>query len=264
MEIYDPLLKLAAEVLDDLERVRISNENRLRQLTRGFDEVDADGKNRGFGLTTDHPDVRRLTELVDALVKAEGDAEFNLKKLMQRHPLGPWMEGAKGVGWKQGPRLLAAIGDPFWNDLYDRPRLVSELWSFSGYGDAAKQVRTKGVKSNWSPDAKMRAFLISESASKRLVKPCYSEKGEKGEYLRGVHVEDCTCSPYRLVYDQTRAKYADAKHDAECKRCGPKGKPAQPGTPLGANHIKARAFRAMSKALLRDLWLEAKRLHEAS
>ena len=53
--LADPSLMLAADVVDDLERVRIANENRLRQLTRA--EVDSDGEERGFGLSADHPDV---------------------------------------------------------------------------------------------------------------------------------------------------------------------------------------------------------------
>lgn len=129
--LADPLLMLAADVLDDLERVRIANENRLRQLTRSTE--DADGEERGFGLTLDHPDVARLAALVDQLAAAEHAAELNLKRHMRAHQLGPWVEKAKGVGEKQAARLLATIGDPYWNDLHGRPRTVSELWAYSGY-----------------------------------------------------------------------------------------------------------------------------------
>jgi hypothetical protein len=222
-------------VLDDLERVRIANENRLRQLTRT--ETDSDGEERGFGLDESHPDVARLAALVAELVKAEHSAELNLKRMMRAHPLGPWVAGIKGVGDKQAARLLAAIGDPYWNELHDRPRLVSELWSFAGYGDAARQVRRRGVKSNWSADAKMRAFLIATS--------CVKSTG-----------------PYRAVYDEARERYAGAVHDRDCVRCGPSGHPALAGSPISAGHQHARALRAVAKAVLRDLWREAKRLHE--
>ena len=235
--LADPLLALAADVLDDLERVRIANENRLRQLTR--DETDADGEERGFGLTVDHPDVKRLAALVDSLVKAEHDAELNLKRQLRKHPLGPWVKAQRGVGEKQAARLLAAVGDPYWNDLHDRPRLVSELWSYSGYGDAARQVRRRGEKANWSATAKMRAHLVAVSIVK-------------------------AGGPFREVYDAARAKYDGAIHLGECKRCGPSGKPALPGSPLSAGHQHARALRAVCKELLRGLWVEAKRLHESS
>jgi hypothetical protein len=69
-------------------------------------------------------------------------------------------------------------------------------------------------------------------------------------------------SPYRETYDKTRVKYAEAVHEAPCTRCGPKGHPAAIGTPLSAGHQHARAMRAMSKEILRDLWREARRLHE--
>ena len=70
--------------------------------------------------------------------------------------------------------------------------------------------------------------------------------------------------PYRAIYDEGRAKYADAVHTTECKRCGPKGKPALEGSPLSAAHQHARAIRLIAKAILRDLWTESKRIHETT
>lgn len=268
--LADPLLALAADVLDDLERVRIANENRLRQFSR--DEADSDGEERGFGLTLDHPDVKRLAALVDALAKAEHDAELNLKRQLRAHPLGPWVKQARGVGEKQAARLLAAIGDPYWNDLHDRPRTVSELWAYCGYHvlpagrsltDAQSLVasgaqaggnpdqmtcgvhrepvgvaaaRARGQKANWSADAKMRAHLVAVSIVK-------------------------AGGPYRDVYDTARAKYADSVHHVECRHCGPAGKPAQPGSPISAGHQHARALRIVAKEVLKGLWREARRLH---
>lgn len=269
--LADPLLALAADVLDDLERVRIANENRLRQLTR--DEVDVDGLERGFGLTLEHPDVKRLAALVEALAKAEHDAELNLRRQLRQHPLGPWVKQARGVGEKQAARLLASIGDPYWNDLHERPRTVSELWAYAGYhvlrtgqgvsavhatragsapaggdpdhcffGNQKEDVgvaatRARGQKANWSATAKMRTYLVATSIVK-------------------------AGGPYRAVYDDGRAKYAAATHQSECKRCGPAGKPAQPGTVLSDGHKHARALRLVAKAVLKDLWREARRLHE--
>lgn len=254
--LADPLLALAADVLDDLERVRIANENRLRQLTR--DVTDSDGLERGFGLTLDHPDVKRLAALVEALAKSEHDAELNLKRQLRAHPLGPWVKQARGVGEKQAARLLAAIGDPFWNDLYARPRTVSELWAYAGYhvirpetGGGPDQpisdthlalggvaaTRARGQRANWSATAKMRAYLVATSIVKA-----------GGEY--------------REVYDEGRAKYADAVHEVACRRCGPSGRPALPGSALSDGHKHARALRLVSKAVLKDLWREAKCLHE--
>lgn len=264
-----PLLALSADVLDDLEKVRIANQNRLRQLTR--DETDKDGEERGFGLTLDHPDVARLSGLVDALVKAEHDATLNLQRMVRKHPLGPWIKATRGIGEKQGARLLAAIGDPYWNDLHNRPRMVSELWAYTGYhvlpagqwwldphlfpasgngGDpdqlshgnhsvivGVAATPKRGQRANWSATAKMRAHLIAESIVK-------------------------AGGPYREVYDQGREKYADAVHKVDCKRCGPSGKPAPIGSPLSAGHQHARALRLVAKEVLKGLWCEAKRLHE--
>jgi hypothetical protein len=266
-----PLLALLADVLDDLERTRIANENRLRQLTR--DEVDSDGEERGFGLTLDQPQVAALADVVTALGKLEHQSTLNLQRAVRKHPLGPWVKATVGVGEKQGARLLAAIGDPYWNTLYDRPRLVSELWAYCGLhvlpaaqskratqelpGGGGEQgdpghsgtashtgaagvapTRARGQRANWSTVAKTRAYLVAESCIKQAR------------------------SPYRAVYDDGRKKYEDALHPAPCKRCGPSGKPAEQGTPLSAGHQHARAMRLVMKEILKDLWRESRRIHE--
>lgn len=250
----DPMLALLADVLDDLEKTRMANKNRLRQLTR--DEVDSDGIERGFGLTMDNPQAAAIASLVAGIAAMEHQAVLTLQRGLRQHPLGPWVKATQGIGEKQGARLLAAIGDPYWNTLHDRPRTVSELWAFCGYhvlrgsdtgqdSDGAQSrtagvapSRTKGQRSNWSSNAKMRAFLIAES--------CMKNRN----------------SPYRATYDATRVKYADAVHGVECRRCGPKGKPALVGSPLSDGHKNARALRAVAKDVLRDLWRESKRLHD--
>jgi hypothetical protein len=219
----------------------------------------------------------------------ECSAIRNLEKALVKHPLGPWVKTAVGVGEKQGARLIAAIGDPYWNTLHDRPRLVSELWAYCGLhvhpaahvlhephekvGGGGKQgdpghdphdthsrvagvapTRARGQRANWSTVAKTRAYLIAESCTKQRCAACKD--------LDGKHTDDCTCSPYRIVYDDGRTKYADAVHPAPCKRCGPAGKPAEAGSPLSAGHQHARAMRLVMKEILKDLWHESRRIHE--
>lgn len=236
--LLDPLLALAADTVDDLEKTRIAAENRLRQLTR--DEPDSDGEMRGFALT--ETEAAPYAAIVDELVKVEHAAVLELQRRMRKHPLGPWVKSQVGLGEKQAARLLAAIGDPYWNTLHDRPRTVSELWAFCGYDpvDGVAKRRTRGQRSNWSADAKMRAYLIAESCVKQ------------------------TRSPYRTVYDAGRAKYANAMHAAPCVRCGPAGKPAAEGSPLSLGHQHARALRLVAKEVLKELWREARALHEAN
>jgi hypothetical protein len=260
--LADPLLAFYASVLDDLETVRIGNGNRLRMMTR--DETDSDGGMRGMGLPADAPEVRAFAVSVEGLQAMEHQAELNLKRAMRKHPLGPWVASMKGVGEKTAARLLASIRDPYWNDLHERPRKVSELWSYCGYGDARAQVRRRGQQSKWSAEAKMRAYLIAEACSKQLVKPCHTITGDKGEYLTGVHLEGCSCGTYRVLYDESRTKYRDTVHPWECRRCGPEGHPAQPGSPRSAAHQHAMSLRKVSKEVLKDLWREAKRLHEGA
>lgn len=261
-------LAFTADILDDIERVRIANENRLRQLTRSVE--DKDGETRGFGLDENHPDVLRLAGMVDMLKKVEVEATKNLEKKMKAHPLGKWIASAKGVGLKQAARLLAATGDPYINSLRQAPRTVSALWAYCGLhvvpadqstsdartgsvgGDSMSGSNTqdlndtqtnigvaarrrKGQQANWSTNAKMRAYLIAESCVKSLRRPCSVVDG---------HVEACQCSKYRVVYDKRRAHT----------------KVTRPDWTDGHSHNDA--LRVASKEVLKDLWIASRDLHK--
>ena len=236
--LVDPFLALAADVLDDTEKTRIANQNRLRQLTRSVE--DSDGEERGFGLDLSHPDVARLSALVDALVQIEHQAGLNLKRLLRQHPLGPWVLAQRGVGEKQAARLLAVIGDPYLGPD-DQPRTVSQLWAYCGHGDPARR-KFKGMTQAdlftlGNPVAKSRLWLIS----------CAVLKAQ---------------GPLTEVYYERKAATVDREHARDCVRCGPSGHPALVGSPWSDAHRHADALRVTGKHILRDLWLEARRIHQ--
>lgn len=234
MLLFDPVLALAADVVDDLERTRMANENRLRQLTRT--EPDDDGELRGFGLDELHPDVARLRSIVDSLNEMEHQATLNLQRIMRHHALGPWVKEQRGVGEKQAARLLGAIGDPYWNTLHERPRTVSELWAYCGLDVRAGHAprRKKGVRSNWSSDARVRVRMIAES--------CLKAGG-----------------PYADVYRARKEHTADRLHESLCPQCVGS---SQPGEPWRDGHRHSDALRVLGKTVLKDLWIESRRLHE--
>lgn len=223
-----PLLTIYADLVDDLEKSRIATENRIRAL-------------RDVKGLAGSPEEERLDAIAMVLAESERKATNELKRAVKAHPLGKWISSQIGVGEKQAGRLLGALGDPatrFDSETGELvERTVSQLWSYCGYGDARRQVRRRGERANWNATLKMRAYLIAES--------CMKQKA----------------SPYRAVYDEGRAKYADSVHASECKRCGPSGKPAQEGSPLSDGHKHARALRLVAKTFLRDLWEEARRVH---
>lgn len=276
--LRDPVLGVLADVVDDLETVRIANANRVRQLTRMA--TDSDGEERGFGLTEDHPEVAKLILTVKALSAAEHDAILNMQRALRKHPMIAFQKRHKGIGEKQLARLLAVIGDPYWHDLHQRHRTVSELWAYCGFhvlktsgsshrtNDAQYQSaaagsqphagshlthatqmtpapgvapkRQRGQRSNWSEDARKRVWVIASAMPK----------------FPGGH--------YEAVYRSAREKYADSTHGVECTRCGPKGKPAPVGSPLSDGHKHARAIRITAKEILKDLWIEARDLYASS
>lgn len=240
---YAVLNALTAQV-DDLEGLRIAVGNRRRILVLPRDQADADGLHRGLGLTDDDTLVLGPINAVnDGIGALEDQAVKGIEKYMRKSPWRGWLDSpeSKGVGAKQLARLLGATGDPYWHAAEDRPRLVSELWSYCGYAvvDGRAPARRKGVQANWSDDARKRAWLIAGSCVKS-----------------GGH--------YREVYDAAKLHYADAVHGSECVRCGPSGKPALPGSAISDGHRHARALRAIAKELLKDLWIESRRQHGAA
>lgn len=235
--LADPFLALAADVLDDAERNRIANQNRLRQLTRTA--TDSDDEQRGFGLDESHPDVARLAAIVEMLAQVEHQSSLNLQRMLRHHPLGPWVKAQKGIGDKQAARLLGVIGDPC--QFPDgSPRSVSQLWSYCGHGDPARK-RRKGMTQAeafalGNPVAKSRCWLIAAA--------CLKAQGH-----------------YADVYYDRKEQTVAREHASTCVRCGPSGSPALAGSPWSLGHRHADALRVTGKEILRDLWLEARRIH---
>lgn len=236
-----PEIQLLADVLDDMESVRIANENRLRTFTAPLEES-------GLGLDPDEPEAQRLAGIVAAIKAIEADATKVLEKAVKTHPLGPWIKATPGVGFKQAARLIAAIGDPYVNEATGQPRTVGQLWAYAGHGDPTRK-RAKGMSQEdmfrlGSPDAKMRVHLICESIWKAGTRD-------------GAPTNDLAA-----VGHARKAATVGRLHSVECRRCGPSGKPAQVGSPWSDAHRHADALRVLGKELLKRMWLEARRLHE--
>lgn len=279
--LADPLLSVLADQVTRIEDLRKALSNQLGVLVRPTDVLDEDGVSRGHGMSTLSPEIADIDALIHGggtvrkkieidgtprvlnlptagVTDIEAAAIKALQKRMRTHPL--WRTygataKASGIGEKQLARLLGAISDPFWNggvddtgEFLNRPRTISELWSYCGMSviDGAAPKRKAKELDKWSPAARMRIYLISAQC-----------------IITGKATDDRPASHYRHIYDQGRVKYANATHPAPCVRCGPSKKPALPGSPLSDAHKHARAIRLISKEILRDLWLAACDLHEA-
>lgn len=218
--LSDPTLNTLAAQFSDIEQMRIATANRLRILT--LDEADEDGVMRGWSLPDNHPSVIALRYQFEAFEIQEKTMEKALAKQLKTHPLHPWIKSQIGLGDKQMARLLGVIRDPYWNELHQRPRTVSELWAYSGLhvidGQGAK--RRKGQQSNWSAEAKSRIYLIAVSCIKQ------------------------SKSPYRAVYDDRRAHTAITHPD------------------WTDGHSHNDALRIMGKEILKQLWIQSRAIHE--
>lgn len=226
--LRDRTLTTLADAVDDLEGVRKATANRIRILTAPA-EPDTDGVIRGHGLIFD-ASIDSLRQTAATVADEEKRAVRALEKAMKVHPLGAHVLATPGVGLKGAARLLSAVGDPYWNDLHDRPRRVSELWAYSGLhvidGEGAR--RRKGVKSNWSTLAGTRVHVIAEAAMKGT-------------------------GPYRGLYDAEVSRWTDLSEHPEglagnwCQR-------AEDGLVIRHAQRHMRGLRVIKKAILKDLW----------
>lgn len=224
-----PLVFLA-DIIDDMEQTRIRNSNRLFALKSDPNKFGA----------IDPRSLAALTGAVDQSAASEKMLVKELEMAMAAHPLGPFVKSQLGLGLKTVARFIGGVGDIYWHPKHDRPRRLGELWALCGLHvvNGVAPSRTKGMQSNWNDNLRKRAFIMATGCVKQLK------------------------SPYRAVYDDAREKHANAVHAQPCRRCGPSGKPAEAGSELSDGHKHARAMRAVMKAIIKDLWLESKRVAE--
>lgn len=251
------VMKFTSDALDDIEKIRIMQENRLRTMT---DEI----KNLN---SVDHPSMNVARMTTQQLIGMESDLIKELNRQLKQSPFADFVKSRVGVGEKQLARLITEIHDPFWRneDIFNTsdetlttrdsrtiapgevsfpagPRSVTQLWSYCGLAntETGEPVRrTRGVRSNWNQDAKTRAWLIVDSCFKQLSPACRatSETSIKS------HTESCACSPYRVIIDNRRAETALSHPEWS------------PG------HALADAKRIAMRELLKDLWRFSRDIH---
>jgi len=224
---YDTL-RVYAEGLDDLIRVRVGMENRIKAANRA--KIDMASETFGIGLKS----VCVAEEIIyKGLVKA-----FRLAA----PDINQWVKGTMGLGEPTVARLLGTLGDP----LVARPmrmegtgsdrkavpdgepyeRTIGQLWQYCGYGDASLKLYAGMSQGELMAMGRKKAKPILHEIQKNAL----MSAGKKGY------------CPYRLVYEDSKERYAET----------------HPEWTLG--HIDNAARRIVKKEILRDLWLVCKGL----
>jgi len=242
-------LRMYAEIYADALEFRKSTLNKIRS-----------------GTVID--DAARMTDVSGIFAEVEHQMSMSMKREL-RKTVGPsvkaWQKSGSGIGEHLFARLIGIVGDPYtatphhWHGSGEnrvlvaeppRVRTVSQLWSYCGHGDPERRV-CKGITVEelaalGNPRAKMLVHLLAEACVKAGVRVVEDTDERK------------SISRYGQVYLDARELYAGRTHAMECKRCGPSGKPALPGSALSKGHQNAAALRKVGKEILRDLWIAAR------
>jgi hypothetical protein len=145
-------LRDLGRLLDDQERVRIMNSNRIAAAEREY------------GSARPH-----LIVIQEEIHKVEGIIIRQLESAWKQHPLAPWAKTIPGAGPKLMSRLISEVGDPA-----DRAN-PAKLWAYCGHGDPARR-RVKGMSQEdalklGNPWAKKRVWLLSNQFMKTRQSP---------------------------------------------------------------------------------------------
>lgn len=156
-------LRDLSRLLDDLERVRIMNSNRIGAYEREF------------GTAPPY-----YTDIQEQIRSIEHQTVLELQREWRRHPLAPWAKTIPGAGEKLMARLIACTGDPA-----ERPN-VAKFWQYCGHGNPHLK-RRKGMTQDeafalGNPEAKKRAYLLGAQFVKTMNSPyrdVYEERRAK-------------------------------------------------------------------------------------
>lgn len=161
-DVLDTIRNLGG-LLDDMERVRIANGNRIAALEREYGSA-----------------LPHLHVIQKQLATVEHLAELELKRAWRKHPLAPWAAGVPGVGEKLIARLIAVIGDPAEREN------PAKLWAYCGFGEPLRKRRAGMSQAELfrcgSPHAKKRAWLIGAQFVRTMGSPyrgLYDEARER-------------------------------------------------------------------------------------
>lgn len=197
---------------------------------------------------------------LDGLRKAERTLNATLEAHVRRHPLAAFVERTPGLGYGGLGRLLAVTGSL---SRFSNP---AKLWAYVGMhvvsGRAPKA--KKGERANWARQGRVVCHQIAESMVK-LGEGKYREIYDKrrADVLARPRVGDSAC-PFGhdhvgLEREQDAKGWQRKTGKARVVQCV---KTDDEGHETSA-HVHADAMRVAVKELLKDLWVEWRRIEAA-
>lgn len=170
-------------------------------------------------------------DLLARIEVQEKDATKGLQKAMRKHELGPWVKAQVGIGEKQAGRLLGSIGD-----VYIRPPVFDEE------GNEIEPSRPRSVSELWSYCGYAVDTEGKAVRRKKGVQARYNPVAKMRAFLIAESCIKQAHSPYRAVYDEARLAWADRE--------------------TSDGHKHNHALRVTAKEILKDMWIEARRIHQ--
>lgn len=138
-------LRWVADSYDQVQRVRMAMDNRLRAYAQGRD--DSELKLQGPAAV-----------VAENLAATEKQLAKMMNELVKTHPAWPWLSQVRGVSGVLGCKLLGLL------DI-NQARHISSFWKFCGLAvvNGERDRLQKGEKAPYSKRAKVVCYLIATS-----------------------------------------------------------------------------------------------------
>lgn len=244
-----PSRDLHSEIAHRARLIWAAQETRKR-ITNHAGALERDGFEAGW--------VDAITAGADPIINLEHTLEKSLVALVRQHPMAGFIErDCPGLGLGGFGRLLGCTGtlDNFAN--------VAKLWAFLGMhvvGGRAPR-RVKGTRSNWSRQGRVVCHQIGDAIVKLgrgQYHAAYAKK--RAEYLARPRLGPSGC-PFGHEHrgDEKREDAKGWKRKIGVDRVVQCVKTKDDGAESSA-HVHMASMRYAVKELLKDLWVEWRRL----
>ena len=234
----------------------------LRQSVRFFYDmqklrIQSSNRNTTNTVVLDAKHGTHLDEQAGTISSLERRELTNIRRMLRKHPLWPWLKEQKGCGPTMSGVIVSEI------DIH-RADTVSALWSYCGLAvdpRTGKAVRMRrGEKAGYNPWLKSKLVKVLGDCLIRANSPWRKFYDDYKHRKQNTMIDVCMLCNGEKVFKPKKAEGEESAQAKKCTNCDGTGGPA----PWGQSdaHRHNAAIRYMVKMFLQEMWKVWRELEE--